>query len=30
MNKDNKFKIAIHMIALDLLGATLAALGLIE
>jgi len=30
VNKENKFKIPIHMIVLDLLGATLAALGLVE
>ena len=30
MNKENKFKIPIHMIVLDLIGATLAALGLVE
>jgi hypothetical protein len=30
MNKENKFKIPIHMIVLDVLGATLAALGLVE
>ena len=30
MNKENKFKIPIHMIIQDLLGATLAALGLVE
>lgn len=30
MKKENKFKIPIHMIILDLLGATLAALGLLE
>ena len=30
MNKKNKFKIPIHMIVLDLLGAILAALGLLE
>ena len=30
MNKDKKFKLPIHMIVLDLLGAMLAALGLVE
>ena len=30
MNKESKFKIPIHMIVLDLLGATLAALGFVE
>ena len=30
MNKDNKFKIPVYMIVLDLLGAVLAALGLVE
>ncbi len=30
MNEKNKFKIPIHMIILDLLGATLAVLGLVE
>jgi len=30
MNKGNNFKIPIYMIVLDILGATLAALGLVE
>ena len=30
MNKDKKFKLPIHMIALDLFGAILAAFGLME
>ena len=30
MNKDKKFKLPIHMIVLDMLGAVLAALGLME